>query len=244
VDLQTEVLESLRDAVRYRRWLAGLALPHLGDHPIEIGSGNGSYAAEWAPRLWRLTATEAHPERLVALKERFADAAHVSVRPLSLPLDAEDLSLDATDGRRGGYSAAVAINVLEHIEDDVAALRSMAGLVRPGGAVVLLVPAFPALMSHFDRAVGHVRRYTRASLGQALERAGLARAELRYVNPIGVLSWFLAVRTLRMTPNNGPLVRLFDRFAVPPQRRLERHVRPPFGQSVFAVARLHSGGSR
>jgi SAM-dependent methyltransferase len=229
VALQSEVLESLSDARRYRRWLADLALPHLGDHPIEIGSGLGCYAEEWAAQVPRLTATEADPERLVRLKERFADRPEILVRELSLPA-----------GESADHSAAVAINVLEHVADDVAAVRSMAGLVRPGGAVVLLVPAFEFAMSRFDRSIGHVRRYTRASLRGVLEMAGLEPARVHYVNAIGLLNWVLVVRGLRATPRNGPLVRTFDRLLVPIQRRWERYLTPPFGQSVFAVARTPS----
>jgi SAM-dependent methyltransferase len=223
--LQTEVLETLSDAWRYRRWLADLALPYLGDDPIEIGSGLGGYAAEWARRVPRLTASEADAGRLVELKDRFADVPGVCVRQLALPAD-----------EVAEHSAAVAVNVLEHVPDDVGALRSMAALVRPGGAVVIIVPAFPFLMSAFDRAIGHVRRYTRRATLLTLERAGLRPEVVRYVNPIGVFSWLLAVRALGITPRNGTLIRMFDAVAVPPQRFLERYVAPPFGQSVFAVA--------
>ncbi|GAA0710653.1 hypothetical protein [Dactylosporangium roseum] len=63
-DVQTRVLEDLSDAVHYRRWLAGLAEPYLGDDPIEIGAGIGDYAAEWVSTLPRITVTEADECRL------------------------------------------------------------------------------------------------------------------------------------------------------------------------------------
>jgi hypothetical protein len=103
--------------------------------------------------------------------------------------------------------------------------------------VVLIVPAFPSAMGRFDRAIGHERRYTRASLEAALRAAGLAVEELRYVNPIGLLSWYLGVRALGMTPRDGAALRAYDRVVVPVSRWTERLVRPPFGQSVLAVAR-------
>src|SRR3954451_23567297 len=71
--VQSEVLEGLATAVNHRRWFVELALPYLGANPIEIGSGLGDYALEWAPRLLgHFTATEADPDRLVLLKERLA----------------------------------------------------------------------------------------------------------------------------------------------------------------------------
>lgn len=228
--LQSRVLEDLSDAVNYQRWLADLARPYLGDDPIELGSGIGDYAAEWLSTVPRITVTEADDDRLKMLTGRFIEDPRVDVRPLFLPTD-----------ERAEHSAAVALNVLEHIEDDVAGLRSIGGLLRPGGAVVLIVPAFPSAMSRFDRTIGHFRRYTVASMGAALSAAGLRIERLRYLNPVGLLGWYTACRTLGLSPHNGPLVRMYDRLVVPVARRLERRWQPPFGQSVFAVARTPSG---
>ena len=230
--LQTDVLEDLSDARRYRAWLADLARPHLGEHPIEIGSGTGEYALEWAPALTAFTATEADESRHRGLVDRFADHDVIRVRYLLLG-DLDDDPPAAT----ARHSAAVAFNVLEHIPDDVAALRAMGALVRPGGAVILIVPAFPSAMSRFDRAIGHQRRYTRLSLGTALAGAGLRVEQLRYVNPIGLINWYVTVKALGMRPRNGAALRLFDRTVVPVARSLDR-VSVPFGQSVFAVARV------
>jgi SAM-dependent methyltransferase len=224
--LQSRVLEDLSDAVNYQSWLADLARPYLGNNPIELGSGLGDYAAAWLNTVPRITVTEADDSRLKALTGRFVEDPRVDVRPLFLPTE-----------ERGEHTAAVALNVLEHIEDDVAGLRSVGGLLRPGGAVVLIVPAFPSAMSRFDRTIGHFRRYTVASLGGALTAAGLRIEELRYVNPVGLLGWYVACRTLGFTPHNGPTVRAYDRVVVPLARRLEQRWKPPFGQSVFAVAR-------
>jgi SAM-dependent methyltransferase len=225
-ELQSTVLEELSDAVNYQRWLADLTLPHLGSDPIEVGSGLGDYAASWLGRVPRITATEADDKRLKRLVERFMDEPRVTVRPLFLPTE-----------ERAEYSAAVALNVLEHIEDHVGALRAAAGLVRPGGAVVLIVPAFQSAMSRFDRSIGHFRRYTVGSMRAALVGAGLHPEQVRYINPIGLLNWYIACRGLGLTPHNGRLVRTYDRLVVPVARRLERRWQPPFGQSVFAVAR-------
>jgi SAM-dependent methyltransferase len=225
--LQDDVLEDLAEAVTYRRWLCDLARPHLGDDPLEVGSGLGLYAAQWRTTgVGRLTVSEADAGRLDALRERFAGDDAVGVRELSAPV------VEAAS-----YSCVVAFNVLEHIADDVEALTAFRGLLRPGGAVVLVVPAFPSAMSGFDRAIGHHRRYTKRSLRAAVEDSGLTVEVLRYVNSVGLLGWYVAVKLLRGRPRAGFLLTVFDRGVVPWLRRVEQRWEPPFGQSLLLVAR-------
>ncbi|MDG4791104.1 class I SAM-dependent methyltransferase [Micromonospora sp. WMMD1102] len=225
--IQEEVLEGLATAVNHRRWFVELALPYLGNNPIEIGSGLGDYAIEWAPYLERFTATEADPDRLVALKERLASEPTIEVRQMLLP-----------NTEQGDHSAAVSYNVLEHIEDHVGALRSMRSLVRPGGAIVLIVPAFQFAMSPADIATGHVRRYTKKTMRAALEEAGLEVETLHYANALGLIGYYMATSVFRLMPKEGPMVKVYDSLVLPVTKAAERVVRPPFGQSVFAVARV------
>lgn len=225
--VQEEVLEGLATAVNHRRWFVELALPYLGDNPIEIGSGLGYYALEWAPYLSRFTATEADPDRLITLKERLAAEPKIEVRQMLLPTT-----------ERGEYSAAVSYNVLEHIVDHVGALRSMRNLVRPGGAVIIIVPAFQFAMGPADIATGHVRRYTKKTLRAAMTEAGLVVERIHYANALGLIGYYMATNVFRLMPKEGPMVKLYDTFVLPVTKAIEQVIRPPFGQSVFAVARV------
>ncbi len=225
--VQSEVLEGLASAVNHRRWFVELAVPYLGDDPIEIGSGLGDYALEWADRMPRFTATEADPERLVRLKDRMREHPTVAVREVLLPTE-----------EKGSYSAAVSYNVLEHIDDHVGALRSMASLVRPGGAIILIVPAFMFAMSPIDIATGHVRRYTKKTMRAALSEAGLVIEKVHYANALGLIGYYIATSIFKLAPKEGAMVKLYDKLVLPVTKAAEKLVRPPFGQSVFAVARV------
>ena len=226
--LQSRTLESVASAIRYHDWLVSLTAPYLGDHPLELGSGLGDYAVRWLDRgVPQVTVTEIDPDRLARLEERFADEDRVHVR-----------YLDVHRPKRADHSALVMVNVLEHIPDDVGALRAAHTLLRPGGRVVVLVPAFEFAMSRFDRAVGHVRRYTTKSLTRAMTEAGLAVDDVRYVNMPGLPAWFVGMRLFRMTPGEGRALTLWDTHVIPRARRWEERHRPPFGQSVLAVARV------
>lgn len=225
--LQHQVLEALETARNHTSWIASLVFPYLGDDPIEIGSGTGTSAALWLQAgLPRLTVSDASEELVAELHRRFAGDSRVLV---------EKLDLLQSEPRE--HSACVAMNVLEHIADDRAAVRALSRLVRRDGRVVALVPAFPFAFSRFDRAIGHERRYTRASLRPPLEEAGLVVEHLRYVNAPGLLAWTIGMKLLRLTPRDGFALRAWDRLVVPPTRWLESRRSVPFGQSLLAVAR-------
>ncbi len=226
--IQCDVLVALAECRNHRKWFADFARPYLGDHPIEIGSGLGDYAREWIPLVKRFTATDADEAMVIGLKSEMAKYANVDVRQILLPTTV-----------RASHSCLISYNVLEHIEDDIGALRSMARLVRHDGYIVLVCPAFPFAMSPVDIATGHVRRYTRRSMTAALTTAGLDVVDVRYANSLGLVCYYAFTSLLRKQPSTGGTMTFYDRVMVPVVRLTERVIeRPPFGQSVVAVARV------
>ncbi|TCM45828.1 methyltransferase family protein [Kribbella sp. VKM Ac-2568] len=218
------------DQPRYRRYQLDLISPHCGNTVLEVGAGLGEFAAGFSG-LDRLVVTDADPGAVELLAERFADRPEVEARQLAL---GDELSLDKP------VDSVIAINVLEHIEDDAGALRSLAELVVPGGTIVLWVPGYQQLYGEFDRRVGHVRRYTPATVSDAVLRAGLQVELAKPVNLLGGIAWWAAVRRGGSTAPNPRLVAIYDRFVVPVTRAVESRVRVPFGQTVLCVARVPS----
>ena len=230
--IQCDVLVALAECKNHRKWFAAFARPYLGEHPIEIGSGLGDYALQWIPLVEKFTATEADPALFAELRKHMAAYPNVTVRQLLLPSE-----------ERGDHSCLVSYNVLEHIDDHVGALRSMSRLVRPEGYIVLVCPAFPFAMSPVDIATGHVRRYTKRSMREALTDAGLEVVSVRYANSIGLICYYAFTGLLNRQPSTGGTMTFYDRLVVPAVRWLESAVgRPPFGQSVLAIARVKEEG--
>jgi 2-polyprenyl-3-methyl-5-hydroxy-6-metoxy-1,4-benzoquinol methylase len=222
-------LDSIAEASNYADWIIDLAAPHLGEEILEVGSGHGALTGRLAER-GRVTATDMSERCVGVLRERFAGDDRINPELADL--------VSATEGRV--YDSVVLVNVLEHIEDDRAAVRRIAGALRPGGTLVVWVPAFEPLYSEFDRRIGHHRRYRKASMKAVMEGAGLEVVDLRYVNAVGAMAWWLVAKRLGREPTATGNVKLFDRF-VPMLRRLEGDRRTPFGQSVFCVARRPPG---
>jgi len=212
---------------RYRAFQFGLIAQHCGRSVLEVGAGLGEFASQFSG-LDRLVVTDVDPDAVAGMAGRFRDRPEVEARVLDLAGRVEAMG--------DLVSTVVAVNVLEHIEEDSAALRSLATLVEPGGSIVLWVPGYMQLYGDFDRAVGHVRRYTPDTLRQAILGAGLTCPEVRPVNMLGALAWWVAVRRGGVKAPNPWMHRIYDTLLVPTTRLLERRLRPPFGQSVLAVA--------
>jgi SAM-dependent methyltransferase len=217
-------------APHYRQWEFDLVAPFLGRTVLEVGSGFGYFAEKLTEAgLDRLVLSDTDRHCLRRLRQTYADRPDVEVAEVALPG-----RLDIGDR----VESAVAMNVLEHIEDDRQALRDLGDIVVPGGRIVLWVPAYMQLYGPFDRKVGHFRRYTPASIRAVVEQAGLRASYVRPVNFLGGIAWWVAVRRGGAGTPDRRLVWLYDNVVVPTSRTIERVVRPPFGQSVLCVAEV------
>jgi SAM-dependent methyltransferase len=222
-------LENLSIAVRYRQYLFDLISPHCGRSVLEIGSGTGDFAAHFPPgSLERLVVTDVASWCLDALRSRFGSRAEVNV-----------MRFDASEGAPldPPVQSAIAINVLEHLQDDAGALGVLRDSLEPGGTLAIFVPGYKQLFGEFDRVVGHVRRYHPRELERRVREAGFEVVTLRPVNLIGGIAWWLAVRIARHSRPRAGLVHFYDRLLVPVVRWMEKRWVPPFGQSVFCIAR-------
>ncbi|MEP6697360.1 MAG: methyltransferase domain-containing protein [Pseudonocardiales bacterium] len=156
---------------RERRWLLARELARIPGPPgvaVDIGAAGGGNTRVLRKRGWR--------EVVIEYGEEGAQTA--AVRGLrTVRGDGTALPL-----RSGAIDLVVAFDVLEHIEDDAAAAAEIHRVLAPGGTLLVAVPCDMALWSAHDVAVGHVRRYDRASLRSLIAGAGLVVEDLRSWN--------------------------------------------------------------
>lgn len=224
-----ETLEIMQAAPRYNRWQYSRVAPYLGRRICEVGSGIGSMSAlilDGAPELLVLTDTDSYYRE--ALRHQFDGRHDVIVEALTLP----DKSA-ATRFQHYALDTVVALNVIEHIAEDLEALRSMAAMLRPGGRAVVLAPAFQELFGSLDHELGHRRRYTRRSLSQRMNEAGFKVERAFYFNLVGTAGWWVNARLRKVPRIPVGQLRYFDTLV--PILRLEDRVPLPFGQSVIAI---------
>lgn len=223
----------MQRAVRYRRWCFDQVSPWVGRRVLEIGAGIGNQT-EFLLDAEIVVCVELCEQAAAVLRGRYAGHPHVIVFEGDIvSQSAQSLAVHACD-------TAICFNVLEHIEDDVEGLRSIARILVPGGRLLLMVPALPVIYGSVDRSLGHYRRYLPSTLRAALDRAGYRLQRLWWMNLPGVFGWFLNNRILHRNEESPGQILVFDRFVVPIARFVESIVRPPVGLSLIAIAQ--SGG--
>lgn len=216
-------LEVMREAENYNRYLLRLVGEHAtqGQRVLDFGAGSGTFAGPC--RALGIDVTALEPD----------DKLHAMLAAAGIPAVTDAASLpDAS------FDSAYSLNVLEHIPDDIAALRTVLAKLKPGGRLLVYVPAFSILFTSMDAKVGHVRRYTRATLRQSVTSAGFEIEDVRYADSLG----FLATLVFKLVDNgrgdvNRPLLRLYDRFAFPVSRAIDALTHRWFGKNLAIVAR-------
>ncbi len=214
-------------AENYFAWQARWARPYLGRRVLEAGCGIGNFSAAIGGG-GALLAVDHDRRCLAEWRWRHGGRAQWEAA-------AADLSDDFFEELRAwGADTCVCLNVLEHVADDRRALARLAAVIVPGGRIILLVPAFPALFGPIDRALGHHRRYTRAGLAAMAREAALRIRLARYMNLAGFFGWWINARLLRRRAQSPAQIAVFNRLA-PVLAKLETAAPPPFGLSLFAV---------
>lgn len=224
-----EVLEAFSDAVRFNRWMADTIRPYLGESVLEIGAGIGNLTRHLIRRRKRYIATDIDEEHLARLRARLQHRPNLEARrcDLSRAADFEHLP-ECVD-------TAVCLNVLEHVPDDVAGLRNLLGVLRPGGRAILLVPQGQGAYGRIDEALGHQRRYSREQLRHILVEAGFQVEQVLDFNRIAMPGWLLNGRLLGRSTISPFQLKAFDRM-VWLWRRIDRWL-PWQPASLIAVAR-------
>jgi len=203
---------------------------------VDLGTGSGAIGLALASELW-------HSAMTVWLTDVSADALAVARARGGGVLQSVAESLPF---RTGSADVVVSLEVIEHLDDDVAALRELVRVSVPGAAIVVTVPAYPWLFSEHDVRAAHRRRYTRPALHRAVEAAGLeierSTGYYAFLVPLAALLRKTPLRRLFPATDEEvssvPVVDTVLRLLAGLERRLLRRVDLPVGLSFAVVARV------
>jgi SAM-dependent methyltransferase len=219
----TENLEVMADAVKYNAFLVSLIQEEIkpGQQVVDFGAGIGTFAQTIASAGHAVHCIEPDPAQLN--------------RILALGLPASPNLATFNDET---IDFLYTLNVLEHIENDVDELRVCHQKIKPGGRLLIYVPAFQVLYSSMDKNVGHIRRYTRETLAEKVCLAGFVIEKNEYVDSAG----FFASLLFKVIGNddgsiNRKALIFYDRFIFPLSRLADLGCHRYFGKNVFLIAR-------
>jgi glycosyltransferase involved in cell wall biosynthesis len=215
--------QSLGRAPRFRRWILSWFSDYLGDSVLEVNAGPGHTTSHLLDAE-RLIVTDDEPVHVESLRRRFGHLENIEV------LTAAELEASTQT-----VSSALVFDGLQRSGEPKVFLSSIAEHVRPGGHVLIQVPAGTELFGPTDKSAGHVRRFEREDVVEVIRAAGLELIDIAEVNKLGTVGWRLH-HALGAGRISGSEARLFD-LLVPVARRLDP-VLPIHGLSILAVARV------
>lgn len=220
---------------RARREILSEYLTRFGNLPkdariLEIGCGTGHNL----PMLAQFGDVDA-----IEIDE--TAAAKASER-LGKPIGSSPLP-ELVGVKPGSYDLVAVLDVVEHVADDIAALKAMATALKPGGKILITVPAHQWMWSAHDVVNHHKRRYSKGTLTAALEEAGLKWRQLRWFNsllfPVAVAARFAGKLMGKDDSDDSPPPKLLNTlfegvFGL--ERHLLGRVPMPPGLSIIVLA--------
>jgi len=216
-----------------RRWIERYVPLTQEVKLLDVGCGTGLFAAEMSKHC-QVTGADDYEEAL-AFARRREGPKFVQAPCNALPFAA------------GDFDVCTALDVLEHLPDDLGALREMNRVLKPGAIAVVTVPAFMLLWSEWDVVLHHQRRYRKREVAALANKIDMEILTCRYINS----AMFLPIVAYRKVREWTPLFRggqrAEDKVPGPTLNRILettfvgpaswRWFHPPFGVSVLAVLR-------
>ncbi len=228
IDIGEETLFRLSSVNKYYQIFFERVASLIGKRVLEIGSGAGNFTRFLMGREM-VVATDYAANHLHTIRQRFVENKRFRIHEFDATQSpSEELKAYKVD-------TVVCLNVLEHIEDDLNALRNMKSLLVPGGKLILLVPSLKSLYGSLDIGLEHYRRYSKKELLDKMQQVGFEIDHTFFFNMWGVPGWFVNSRILRRKVL--PKFQLYFFTLLHPLVRIERFFKTPFGLSVIVIAR-------
>jgi len=217
-----DVLEALESAHNYNDYLTRLIRESTESTDlIDFGAGIGTFSKRLRTAGYQVKCIEPDPVQRQILEEQGFDtlANITSIPDDSLPF-------------------VFSLNVFEHIQDDSVALREIHQKLKPGGTLLIYVPAFACLWTSLDEKLCHHRRYTKKTLRRLVEQEGFVIEDARYADCLGFIA-VLIFRALNRSASalNASSITLYDRWLFAPSRVLDRLFDRWFGKNVYVRCR-------
>jgi SAM-dependent methyltransferase len=190
-----QTLDNISEADHLNGWMFNTIRPYCSGHILEVGSGIGNISKFLLEGPYQVTLSDFRDSYCQRLRDSFAGQPALTG---VVNIDLVDGEFEKRfEGILGSFDTIIALNVVEHIRDDHAAIRNLHRLLRTGGKLIVLVPAFEFLYNAFDYNLGHYRRYRSGQLSDLMLQEGFTIRRSWYFNSLGMPGWFISGTLLR-----------------------------------------------
>lgn len=223
-------LESIASASHFNEWMYDVTSKRLKGRILEIGSGIGNISEYYLRDNRTIVLSDIRDNYCAFLKNRFSNSPScedvVKIDLVHADFDKEySRYFDSFDG-------IFALNVVEHINNDTQAISNARKLLKKGGRLVVLVPAYQRLYNNFDRALEHYRRYTEGSLKSIFEKNNFQIVHSQYFNFAAIAGWWFSGNILKKKTIPAGQMQLYN-MLVPIFKIIDKIVLNKIGISVI-----------
>jgi 2-polyprenyl-3-methyl-5-hydroxy-6-metoxy-1,4-benzoquinol methylase len=222
-----QTLKAISAADKFNLWMYESINKYCSDKILEIGSGIGNISKFYVSNNYNIVLSD------IRLQYRqFLNSAFPGHQVLNLDIVHPEFDI-VNSQILGSFETIFALNVVEHIQDDQLAVNNMQKLLKPGGNLIILVPAFQCLFNEFDRQLYHYRRYKLSDL-ERLKPQNCKTIHSQYFNFMGIFGWFLVGTILKRKIIPESNMRLYNKL-VPLFKFIDKIIMNKIGLSCIIV---------
>ncbi len=223
-------LEVIAKADRFNQWMYQQFKNQLKGEILEIGSGIGNISRLVIEEGHTITLSDYNEEYCQDLKKKFSHLSNVR-EVISIDLLHKNFEYKYS-AYKEKFDSVFLLNVIEHIEDDEMAVKNCNYLLKPGGHLILLAPAYSCLYCTFDKQLGHFRRYSLKQLKDLLKKEDFSLLSGNYFNFTGIAGWFLFGKVMNKKMLKSGEMSAFDKI-VPFAKVIDKLFGRSFGLSII-----------
>ncbi len=228
-EIGIDTLDAISFAPNFNEYMFKTIEPYCSGNILEIGSGIGNISKHFIAKDATISLTDIRDNYVDILKENYAQT---TVGIFNLDITESDFENKFSD-KLESYDTIFALNVVEHIKDDALAIKNAKKLLRSGGKLVILVPAYQWMYNSFDTALEHYRRYTKKGLKSIMSKE-LKIIHSQYFNVFGMAGWFVSGKVMKKKTIPRNQMELYDKL-IWLSKTLDKVVFNKVGLSVICV---------
>lgn len=229
-----ETLDAISLAGNFNAWMYESIKSFCSGKILEAGSGTGNISQFFLRDRYNIMLSDIRENYCTLLSKKFSQNTNLlGVRKLDLVLpEFDDEYMDLFES----FDTVYALNVIEHINYDNEAIVNAKKLLKKGGTLIVLVPAYQWLYNRFDKELYHFRRYTTKTLSSLFLQNGFTVQKNFYFNAIGTIGWFVSGRLLKNKIIPESQVSFYDSI-IPLARLADAILFRSIGLSVITVGK-------